>query len=1078
VSAAAYLRHPTIAGDVVVFVAEDDLWTVGATGGTAHRITANPGSITRPRLSPDGSMIAYVSRDEGVRDAWIMTVDGSTVRRLTFFGSVNSIAAWTPDGSAVIVVSDHDQPFLGFTHLWSVPVDGGPPERLPVGHAWSLSFLSSGGMVLGRNAFDPARWKRYRGGRAGQIWADRIGSGEFEPLVDLAGNLADPMAVGSRIFFLSDHEGVGNLYSVTPTGRNIRRHTHHDFFYVRYPSSDGRRVVYHAGGDLYLADPAVDGSERIDVTIPSARPQRNRRFISPGRFVESVQLHPEGHSLVMDVRGSAFTMPLWEGSPIRHTGGSAVRDRLTSWLPDGERILSITDQEGEERLIVRSVDGSGAPTVLDIELGRVRSLDVAPKAGKGSTRVATTNHRHELSIVDLDKGTSELIHRSPFMWIGGTAWSPDGRWLAFCSRRTETTQDLFCYDTRESKLHPIGTGAFVDQRPTFDPEGKFLFYLSSRVFDPVPDSVFHDYGFPSSAIVMIVPLQEGTAVPFRLASKEVRSPGGNGQAAKPPNDKKGGAAKAEDAIGVEIDFQGIADRIESLPIPAGRHLRVTAAAGRVYILSYPVRGALGSPSLGGEPPKGVLSSFDLASDAHETVADGVSAFDVSADGKTLAIWYGTKLRVVAVGWKDDKSGKETVGRDVGFVDMTRIRVEVDPPAEWRQMFTEAWRLQRDYFWSEDMTGVDWLAVHDRYLGLVDRVSTRSEFSDLLWEMQGELGTSHAYELGGEYRPEPGYTLGRLGADLEWSRGAWRVRRIPRGDSWDADARSPLARSGVDVGVGDRLLSIDGVELDRNTAPEALLVDRGGRTVTATVARGRRRPRRVVIEPLKSETRLRYRDWVEANRQTVRESTGGRCGYIHIPDMGAPGFAEFHRSWRQEVTADGLVIDVRFNRGGNVSQLLLQKLLRDRLGYRVTRWSLPRAFPTDAPAGPMVCLTNEFAGSDGDIFSHTFKMHDLGPLIGTRTWGGVVGIWPQQSLVDGTVTTQPQFGTWFNDVEFSVENYGTDPDIEVVIAPHDYGAGRDPQMDRALIELMAIVEQHDRELPDFSVRPSTEPPRLI
>jgi tricorn protease len=458
VNTAAYLRHPTIAGEVVAFVAEDDLWTVEATGGTAHRITANPGSITRPRLSPDGTMIAYVSRDEGVRDAWLMAVDGSAVRRLTFFGSVISIAAWAPDGTAVIVVSDHDQPFAGFTHLWSVPVDGGPPERLPVGHAWSLSFLSSGGMVLGRNAFDPARWKRYRGGRAGQIWADRTGSGEFEPLVDLAGNLADPMAVGPRILFLSDHEGVGNLYSVTPTGRNIRRHTHHDFFYVRYPSSDGRRVVYHAGGDLYLLDPAGDGAERIDVTIPSARSQRNRRF------------HPEGHSVAMDVRGSAFTMPLWEGSPIRHSGGSADRDRLTSWLPDGERIVSITDQAGEERLIVRSVEGSKPAVLLDIELGRVRSLDVAPKSAGSPSRVAATNHRHELSIVDLDTGTSELIHRSPYMWIGGTAWSPDGRWLAFCSRRTETTQDLFCYDTRESKLHAIGTGAFVDQRPSFDPD--------------------------------------------------------------------------------------------------------------------------------------------------------------------------------------------------------------------------------------------------------------------------------------------------------------------------------------------------------------------------------------------------------------------------------------------------------------------------------------------------------------------------------------------------------------------------------------------------------------------------------
>jgi len=1069
----AYLRHPTISGDRVVFVSEDDLWTVSSGGGVAHRITANPGSISRPRLSPDGRSIAYVSRDEGVRDAWVVDADGSGSRRLTHFGSVVSIAAWTKDGSAVLVVSDHDQPFAGFTHLWSVPLDGGPPTKLLVGHAWSASPLATGGLVLGRNAFDPARWKRYRGGRAGQIWIDRDGGGMFRPLVDLQGNLADPMAIGSRIYFLSDHEGVGNIYSVTPTGRNIRRHTHHGDFYVRYPASDGHRIVHHAGGDLYLTDPSTDRSERIDVVVPSTRPQRNRRFIAPGKFVESFDLHPEGHSIAMDIRGSAFTMPLWEGSPLRHAAGSAFRERLTSWLPDGERIASISDEGGEERLVVRNADGSGKADVVDVDLGRVRSLEVAPAVESHPTRIAVTNHRHELSIVDVDAGTAEVIHRSPYRWIGGNAWSPDGRWLAFCARQTETTQDLFCFDTVESTLHAIGQSAFVDDRPTFDPDGRFLYFLSSRVFDPVPDSVFHDYGFPSSTIVMIAPLRAGTPVPFRLPSKDPRAPGGNGAAAKA--DEKKAGTPGETAV--EIDFSGLAGRVEALPIPAGRHLRLRAAAGRVYVLSYPVRGALGTPSIGGEPPKGVLSSFDLSTDNHETVAEGVTAFDVSADGKTLAVWNGTKLRVVAVGWKDDKSGKDAPGRETGFVDLSRVRVEVDPGAEWRQMFTEAWRLQRDYFWSEDMTGVDWVAVHDRYFSLVDRVASRSEFSDLLWDMQGELGTSHAYELGGEYRPEPGYTLGRLGADLEWSRGAWRVGRLPVGDSWNPDARSPLTRSGVDVEVGDRILSVDGVRLDRSRPPEALLVDRGGWTVSVEVARGRSRPRRVIVEPLKTETALRYRDWVESNRQQVREATDGRCGYIHVPDMGAPGFAEFHRSWREEVTSDGLVIDVRFNRGGNVSQLLLQKLLRDRLGYRVTRWSVPRAFPTDAPAGPMVCLTNEFSASDGDIFSHTFKMHGLGPLIGTRTWGGVVGIWPQQSLVDGTVTTQPEFGTWFHDVEFSVENYGTDPDIEVVIAPHDYGAGRDPQMERALAELVRLVEEHDLELPDFSVRPSTEPPRL-
>ena len=648
----AYLRHPTIAGEFVVFVAEDDLWSVPVDGGVAHRLTANPGSHSRPRLAPDGSSVAFVSRDEGVRDAYVMDAAGGPSRRITYFGSVAAIAGWSPDGAAVIVVSDHDQPFAGYTHLWSVPLDGAAPERLPVGHAWSATFLPNGGMAIGRNTFDPARWKRYRGGRAGNLWIDRDGAGSFVPLVDLPGNLADPMSIGSRIWFLSDHEGVGNLYSVTPTGRNIQRHTDHVDFYARFPSSDGRRVVYHAGGDIFLADPRSGESRRLPIQVPSSRPQRNRRFISPGKYVGSFDLHPEGHSLAVDVRGSIYTMPLWEGSPRRHGAGSAVRDRLATWLADGERIVAVTDEPGEEHLVVRSIADAATAEVLDLDLGRIRTIDPAPARSSSSARVAVTNHRHEVAIVDVDARRAEVIHRSPSTWISGTAWAPDGRWLAFSAGTTPTTSDIHLHDTETGSTHPVGSGEFVDQRPCFDPSGTFLYYLSSRVFDPVADSVFHDYGFPSSTLVMIVPLEAGTPVPFRLATKEPRAPGNGGSGSKPD---------ADEPV-VSIDLDGLNDRAEAVPIPAGRHLRIGATDGRVFVLSYPVRGALGSPSIGGEPPKGTLSVFDHSTDKHETVAEGVTRFALSMDRKTLAVWGGRKLRVVPVTWKDDKSGKDAPGR--------------------------------------------------------------------------------------------------------------------------------------------------------------------------------------------------------------------------------------------------------------------------------------------------------------------------------------------------------------------------------------------------------------------------------
>ena len=1058
-----YYRHPTIHEDTVVFVSEDDLWSVGSGGGNAHRLTANPGSHSFPRFSPDGASLAFISRDEGSPDVFVMPADGGPSRRLTFFGGLSHVVGWARTGKSVIVATDHRQPFAGWLHLWDVPVDGGRAAPLGLGPARAISFAASGrGTALGRNSFDPARWKRYRGGRAGSLWIDAAGSGEFSRLVNEAGNLADPMWIGRRIFFLSDHEGVGNLYSVTPSGRSLTRHTHHEDFYVRFPSTDGRRIVYHCGADLWVFDPKSNETRLVDALVPSARPQLNRRFMGPGKYLETVDLHPAGHSLALTARGGAYTMPLWEGSARRHGPISRHRQRLAAWLPDGKRIVTVNDELGEESLAVRPIDGSDVVT-MQKDFGRLRSIDPAPA---GTSRVVATNHRHEILLIDLTRKSARVVYRSKFSWIAGTSWSADGHWLAFSAATTANSMNLFLYNTAERALHQVGRPEFVDYAPSFDPDGKYLFFLSRRVFDPVPDSAFHDFSFPLGVIPMALSLQATGGSPFDVAGREPRPPGGG---AEGNNGGKGSPPP------LKIDLPGLSDRIHAFPIPPAPYTRIRSGNGKVFLLQYPMRGSLGSPAVESTPLRGSLVAWDLATDKLEPVADGVSGFTLSADRKVLAIRHGKKLRAVPASWKDDKANKDQPGRESGWVDLERIRIEVDPGDEWSQMFSEAWRLQRDFFWWDAMGGVEWLSVHDRYATLVDRVASRSEFSDLVWEMQGELGTSHAYELGGDYRPEPSWTQGSLGADLSWSRGAWRVEGLPQGDPWDPGASSPLARAGV--AVGDRILSLDGIRCSADASLESLLVDRGLRPVTLEVATGRRSPRHVVVTPLKSEVQLRYRDWVTANRRIVSESTGGRAGYIHIPDMGPGGFAEFHRSWRHELEKDGLVVDVRFNRGGNVSQLLLQKLLRRRIGYQVTRWREPMPMPDDAPMGPMVCLTNEFSGSDGDIFSHTFKLAGLGPLIGTRTWGGVVGIWPQQSLVDGTMTTQPEFAIWFTDVGFEIENYGTDPDIEVVNTPDDYRNGRDRQLERGIGELLRIIEESEPLVPDFGPRPSVKPPRL-
>ncbi len=1071
-----YYMQPTIHGERVVFVSEDDLWSVPAAGGVAHRLTALPGTVSLPRFSPDGHLLAFTGRDEGAPEAYVMGGDGGPARRLTYLGGMSATAGWTPDGKQVLVRSNIEEPFAQLQHLYAVSVRGGPPQRLPVGPAREIAYEPAGkGRVLGVNTGDPARWKRYRGGTAGQLWIDREGKGRFEALLKVTGNLAHPLWVGDRVWFISDHEGHGNLYSVLPSGQGLKRHTDHEDCYARHAQSDGTRIVYQAGADLWLYDPAQGHSARIEVRFLSPRKGRARRYVPAARFMEAADLHPQGHTLGLVARGAAFTMGLWEGAPARLDPGSGVRWRLLSWLSDGKRVAVVSDEGGEEHLVVAAADGSGTPRAIRGDIGRALHLVTSPA---GVDRIAVTNHRQELLLVDVATGRRRSVDKSPFDRIHGVCFSPDGRYLAYGFQASRQSSQIRLFDTRSGKITEVTRPDFWDGEPSFDPDGRYLYFLSRRIFDPVYDTQYFDLGFPRGIQPCLVTLKADTPNPFDPAQRTPRPPHEKGLAQAPAaGSKKKGAATA-----VVIDLKGIQDRVLALPVPEGRYAKICGGRGRVFYSSLPIQGSLDSHwGPGGEPKaEQTLAYYDYAAEKGETLREGISDFSLSLDGKTLLLQIGRRLRALGagIGPKEIPSGDD-VGRANGWLSLDRARLLIEPGAEWEQMFDEAWRLQRDHFWDPAMSGVDWKAVHARYRPLVDRVGSRAEFSDLLWELQGELGTSHCYELGGDYRPDVGWKQGFLGADLAYDarRKAWVVTRVPKGDSWSDKASSPLAAPGIGVQAGDLLLSVDGQRVGAERTPQECLLSQGGRSVWIEVRRGASKPRRLAVRTLNSETALRYRDWVEANRERVHSATKGRVGYVHIPNMGPQGYSEFHRYYRNEVLKDGLIVDVRFNGGGHVSQLLLEKLLRKRTGYGHSRWMGTDTYPDLAPAGPMVAMTNEFAGSDGDMFSHAFKLYGLGPLIGKRTWGGVVGIWPRHALVDGTVTTQPEFAHYFLDVGWGIENYGTDPDIEVEITPQDHAKGRDPQLERALAEVQALVRDKGVEVPDFTARPMLGAPRL-
>ena len=1073
-----YYRYPTIAADRLVFVCEDDLWSVPAAGGAATRLTATPGVCMLPRLSPDGSRIAFIATDEGHPELYVMPSAGGRPQRLTYLGgTLAGTSAWSPDGRDVYFVSNPSAWYLRATRGFVVAAGGGTPRELGLGHMKSISPGPEGRFAIGRNENDPAKWKRYRGGTAGEVWVDARVRGEFERLQLPDGNCVWPMWIGERIYFLADHEGIGNLYSCATDGSDVQRHTHHSDYYVRFPSTDGTRIVYTAGGALYTFDIASGDVNEVRVSAASAAPQTARRFVSAADELTEFAPSPDGTRLALIARGQPSTMALWEEAPMHYGNGSAVRYRNVAWMHDGQRFAVTTDENGYEQVALVHASGSEPAKMLTTgDIGRVTELVCSP----ANDRIAFANHRYELLLVDND-GSLRVLDKSLGNRVTDLAFSPDGRWLAYVwwpgGDNSAIVRVVKC---KSGAIADVTTQLRVDQTPAWDPEGKYLYFISTRDFDPVYDALQFDLSFPQAQRPFLVTLRKDVPNPFTPKPKPVHREHDHDRD-ETQDEKK----RNERPPRIEIDFDGIAGRILSFPVDEGDYGQIAAVRGRVYFTRFEVRGIKPADrAWDSEEPGGTLLAYDFEQQRSTAIATDVSEIALANDRHTLAYRSQDRLRVIDAladlpEENDDQKPPPEPGRKSGWIDLDRVSVELDPQAEWRQMYREAWRMQTEQFWVEDMSDIDWDRVRDRYEALLPRVRTRTELSDVIWEMHGELGTSHAYEIGGDLRRPPDYHTGFLGADLSFDPGSggWRIDRIYRGDSWNRDVDSPLAEPGLNIEEGDAITAIGGKRLNESFSPQQALVNAAGRDVALSV-KTKKDERTLTVRALESEQPLRYRAWVDGNRRYVHEKTGGKVGYVHVPDMGPWGFSEFHRGYLSEFDRAGLLVDVRYNRGGHVSPLLLEKLARKRVGYDVSRYSKkPMPYPPESVAGPIVALTDQFAGSDGDIFSHCFKLYKLGPLVGKRTWGGVIGINPYHLLVDGTITTQPEFSFWFKDVGWKVENYGTVPDYDVDIAPHDYRDGVDPQLDFAIRLITQASESYEEPHPDLNARPSLSLPSL-
>ncbi len=1050
-----YLSQPTLSSTHLYFVSEEDLWSVTLDRlSPAVRLTSGQGPIASPRVSPDGNWIALASEEEGHCEIYLMPSQGGELRRITFMGGWSYPIGWLDDETILFKSNAHHPHRM--QEFFQIKISLGAEMPLNLGEGTNLSVSKTGEVIIERNMHrpDPSYWKRYRGGTMGQFWVAHNFNSEFKKLNELQGNLSCPQWSQGRIFYLSDETGLGRIYSCDPDGKNKKAHASQfqSEFYFRNLTSNGTLFAFQSAGDLYFFDPSADEIKKLDLELSTDRAKGRRKTIQVAEGFQNYSLQPQGEKLLIEARGKVLQFAHW-GGPISQIGREfSVRYKHPDWLADGKRVVVVRDAGLVEELQVFTDRGEPLLTISGSELkdgfGRVIQLKASPRRDE----VVLSNHRNELIHVNLETSEARVLFQNPYHLMQDFDWSPDGRYVAFSQSLQPNQARIAIVDLSHFQIHPVTQAFLEDFYPSFDPEGRYLYFLSRRAFNPIYDDAIFDMTFAKARLPFLVILKAGDPVPF---VKESRLPD---SLSRTPS-----VSVPYSEVRCEIDFDGIEERVMQFPVPEAKYTRIMGVGKKVLWSYEAVQGTLdvSMPSASTPEGKEYVDCFDFETNRFEYFGTGITDFKVRPSCGLRMIRQGNQLRIVKANEKaDDSTARDPVGQKSGVIDLSRVQVMVEPKEEWIHMFKDAWRQQKEYFWKADLGGMDWNAVYKRYEPILQKVSCRREFSDLIWELIGELGTSHAYERGGDYRGVPVYAIGLLGADFSWNyeKNGYEITRLVVGDRWNMESSSPLIAPGINLKVGDLLVEVAGIRLSAEMHPHSATMNLAGKEAWIRFQRkSQKNVEESLIRLLRNEQPARYRDWVEEKRKQVKALSGGRLGYIHIPNMVGQGFAEFHRNFLQELESEGLVVDVRYNGGGHVSQLILDRLARKPLGRDESRWLGVKSIPYETPRKVVIAVTNEYAGSDGDIFSHTFKVRKIGKLVGTRTWGGVVGIWPRNSHIDGGYTTQPEFATWFPEIEYALENYGAEPDLVVEQPPHLLREGKDPQLEAAILDAMKSLD---------------------
>lgn len=1043
---AKMFQYPDVSQSHITFTYAGDVWIVPKEGGTAYKLTSAKGTELFARFSPDGKKIAFSGNYNGNVDVYVLPSLGGLPKRITHHGMTDRLIDWYPDGNNLLFASSRESGKQRFNQFYKVSKSGGLPEKLPLPYG-EFGVISPDGKQIAYTPISAAfrTWKRYRGGMAADIFIFNLESKASENITNNVAGDELPMWTENKIYFLSDRgdNRRNNIWCYDLSTKQTKQVTSFDKFDIRFPSIGNNEIVFEAGGLLYLLDLTTEKYQEVKINVVTDELTLLARNENVEKLIQNFSLSYNGKRTLFEARGEIFSVPTENGPVINLTQSSGVAERYPAYSPNGKYAAYFSDGSGEYELTIRDLEKpSEEKTLTNLGEGYRYKLFWSPN----SKALVFIDQTMTVYIYDLDKNNMVKVDQQLWLYEGdlqnfSVSWSSDSRYIAYAKDLESSTTAIAIFDTKDQKIHQVTSGYYKDSKPVFDPAGKYLYFLTNRSFKPVYGDFEGTWTYPNSNQVAVVTLTKDIFSP--LAPKNDSSVVKKDDVKKDDEkkDEKKEDKKDEPKIKeVKIDFDGFEQRVEILPPAAGNYGNIAAVTGKVIYHR--------TPNSGSADKKRAVVYFDFDKLEEKTIVDDADAFQISADEKKILVSKQNSFSVVDIA-PDQKMDKKL---PTNQLDMTVV-----PREEWKQIFTDVWRLQRDFFYDKNMHGVDWNAMKKQYGDLIDNAVTRGDVNFIIGELISELNASHTYRGGGDDETPLQRQVGYLGVDWELDNGAYKIKRIINGAVWDTEVRSPLLASGIKVKEGNYVLAVNGVTIDVTKDPWSAFEGLAEKTIELTI---NDKPSldgawNIIVKTMSDETRLRNLEWIESNRKRVDDATGGKIGYVYVPSTGIDGQDELVRQFTAQFTKEGMIIDERFNNGGQIPDRFVELLNRKPLAFFAVRDGKNWQWPPVANFGPKVMLINGWSGSGGDAFPDFFRKSGIGPLIGTRTWGGLIGISGAPALIDGGNVTVPTFrqynpdGTWFK------EGHGVDPDIEVLEDPTTLSKGVDVQLEKAIEEVMRL-----------------------